>query len=93
MEAIRFPEVNAEIGKGQEESFFVLPSNINPNIKGFPCTFCLKLNDEELAELIMNNGEVWVTQSTNGNSFQPIQLNTVKPPLQMIDLSKYFPKP
>lgn len=88
MESINFPEVNAAIAKDQPQ-YQTLFANIDPTKPGVPTTVCLKLSPEELSEAIMNDGEIWLTQMTNGNPYTPIRMSTIKPEMVKHDLTKY----
>lgn len=92
MEMMEFPEVNHRLAESQDE-FHTIPANIDPTDPNFPFTFCVKLNDEELSEVIMSGGLIWLTQWTGGNSFQPIGIETNKPHLVKHDLTPYKQRP
>lgn len=92
MKLIEFPEVNIRIAEHQEE-FHTIPANIDPSDPTYPFTFCVELSPEELSEVIMNKGKVWITQWTGGNLFQPILVRTLKPELVKYDLTPFLQRP
>ena len=54
------------------------PVHIDQTDPATPMTCCFQLSPEELAE-INATGQLWYTQSTFGNSFQPVCLSTQNP--------------
>lgn len=74
MTAIEFPEVNAHMGKGQEE-YETLPAFFNSDDGSV--TFCFQLNKEELEE-INKTGCIYFKQVTFGKAMQPVCMSTQK---------------
>lgn len=74
MIAIEFPEVNAHMGKGQEE-YETLPAFFNRQEGSV--TFCFQLNKEELEE-VNRTGVIYFKQMTFGKPMQPVAMSTQK---------------
>ena len=94
MEAINFPEANLMLAEDQPE-YKTLPvflknkrinaNGYNPNLtkKDIPweMTACFELTDEEIAEIVKTK-KLWYTQLIMGRNFQPIRIETSKPPFK-----------
>lgn len=78
MDSIDFPERNCIIGKDQPE-YQPLYGHIADTPEA-EATFCMKLSAEEIKELT-ETGNLWFTQLTFKQGFQPIRLSTTKPQL------------
>lgn len=89
MESLDFEERN-HILNGPKREFEDLFVNINPTLPGCPTTFKMRLSPAELEEVIRTGGDVYFTQMTGGNAFQPVSLSVIKPPMEKIDLTPYF---
>ncbi len=74
-----FPEQNTIIGEGQNE-YQPLPAFINYSIMSQPASFCVALNDDDIAD-ILRGRKIWLQQLTFGGHFKPMMINTVPPVL------------
>ena len=77
MEAIDFPQRTHILAENQPE-YTPLPVHIDRTQPGSPFTCCFKLSPEEI-EQINKTGEIWYTQLTCGNLFQPVMLSVINP--------------
>ena len=91
MRAIQFEHANINLAEGQEE-YETLPIYAcvdennepmrNADLSLFDpmgqMTCCLELNKEEIDEIV-KTGQLWLTQCTFWNPFQPISMSTQNP--------------
>jgi hypothetical protein len=77
MTPVQFPEANLQLGKDQPE-YATLPVFLDKEDVQQPMTACFQLSAAEIAE-INATGQLWYTQLTFGNPFQPVMLSTQKP--------------
>lgn len=75
MIAIEFEEMNALIGKDQDDVYLPLPAYYNE--KEGSVAFCFQLNKEEIDEIV-KTGKIWFKQLTFNGPLQPISLSTEK---------------
>jgi hypothetical protein len=73
MKAIRFKQVNTELGKGQEE-YVTLPCYYEVVQGSVLCAF--ELSEEEI-ERIQKDKKIYIRTLTFGHPFQPIALSTI----------------
>nr|GEY82300.1 hypothetical protein [Tanacetum cinerariifolium] len=69
---------NMVLAEHQEE-YQNLPVNVNPEDPMQPMTFCIQLFGDEVDQLLENGGKIYFTQSTFGNSFQPVSAQLTPP--------------
>ena len=77
MQPIKFPQQTHTLAENQPQ-YEPLPVHIDQTDPTTPMTCCFQLSPEELAE-INATGQLWYTQLTFGNSFQPVRLSTLNP--------------
>lgn len=73
MKAIKFPECNAVLGKGQEE-YTDLPALLE---KDGTMVCCFELSEDDIQEIVKNKC-IWLSQLTFNRLMQPILLTTKK---------------
>lgn len=77
MKAVRFPQADCVIGKGQPE-YRALPAKYEEAEHG-RVTMCFELDPEEAGRLIRNEWRIWVQLLTFGHPMQPILITTDPP--------------
>lgn len=80
MKSVDFPQVNARIAENQPE-YETLHAHVDFESSTTPVTFCMELSDEEIEELVKTK-QLWYTQLTFGQTFQPIMMYTGNPFVQ-----------
>lgn len=80
MEPIKFPQQTHTLAENQPE-YTPLPVHIDQNNSAVPMTCCMKLSPKEMSQVRLT-GEIWITQLTFGNAFQPISLSIENPFIQ-----------
>lgn len=75
---IEFPEQTVIIAKDQPQ-YIPLPAYQYERDRTGTVVFCWQLSEEELAELIRNNGVLYHTVQTFNRPLQPTMLDVVKP--------------
>lgn len=77
MQPIEFPQRTDLLAKNQPQ-YTPIPVHVGTKAAGFPMTACFQLTPEELAEIVATE-QLWYTQITFGNAFQPVRLSTQNP--------------
>lgn len=76
MKPVKFPQVNIEIAKEQDE-YITLPACIIDEPEGRIIT-CFELSDEEIKEIVETK-KLWHTQLSFRKPMQPISMSTQNP--------------
>lgn len=77
MISVKFPQANFALAEDQPE-YETLHVCYNANSPQKEMTACFELTDEEVAEIVRTK-QIFFTQWTFGNPFQPINMSTMNP--------------